>query len=1387
MPNKDTTSPARAQAHSPGYRLTTLATTTGDPTQRTTDTKERDQSIRASLPSHLALTANDTIVAIAADRSLRFLHFNDHGNDEKSGAPIADATLPSPIIALASRPGEQRTAVTVALADGALLEIDLDEHAQDTRYEQRTRSKPHSRVFAKGLGGELLWLVTTHRYTMAIVRLREARLPTLIAFDAATATESRRATISLASLTSVTALDPHRNDLLLAVDARHGAHVIGFSAQTDSDELQLSPIDANVRATAMAAVSSEWIAVARKGGQIMQVRNTSATGGRTATVEDVCKRLRLILERCGCGCHEHHPHPSCRDKPPCGCHGEPGRPGGSHPGDPYGGGHPGDPGGGRPGGGQPGGGQPGGGQPGGGTQDPNGGGRPGGGRPGTTVPDDEPCGERKHAYLTWTVAALRRAGAYLVATAAGGKRMAVLDQDLNVVFERFLGARGSLVATGSSGTDRLLVMQRNTAQLETWALDTYARAVRGIDALIPPRLTVDPGLAQPVTYYGRKARAATPNPHLRVCVFPVLEPGQPFGDPDQGKMQALLEPNVYDICYNYYRENSFQTLDAEFTVFGVDIAGPRKPLVLPRSFASYFYDRYAPGGLEAIMPADWAAPPVFDGTEAMTIHTAPAFGTGKDYAIPFAARWTSHTHPAYPVVVNFAGTEALQLQVTQQTGTVRNLNVTFGALSLSHGQGEDEAAFLTALGNHVTNAIRAAEGAAGLGVTVQNVVFRRIRSSTNDAEFGRLQGQLRVAASGGATQKGRITISLPGAAPAPITAIGFDSAGSRAGVLTSAGQVANYFAECLHAARFDAGEGVGLNDPQLSETLETEEDAVARTLRARISLATDKGGAGAQITLGANSGLSGTGWSTATAQPGSASTANNSNTMRDSVDLSNDVFTAAMDQIRSMGAWNPDAVRAQFADFDAMMIGFVGGCPVTVPVADRWSSADAVDFARLRMFVRYHQATDLHNPNPGDPPVTMGTDLLIGQRFNQFDPGVMSHEIGHGLGLPDLYSAAGFRDDVAYIDRWCQMAGGNSRFNHFCAWSKWFVGWIVDDPGSAALNRTIEIPMPAPSGTTTTEGWLIPVEYWDNTIRADVEAAVGTALPIGQMMKVALGSDGGVVDLIELRARGQAFSLQLPPTPAVIVTNVLEPGTDRRWAVNGLYRRSVHLLNDGRELRAVGDRFDFAASPEFPVKGTTVEMTDLRTIRGGTIPIARVRVVREAAEFIDLYFQDNVPSWRSPDIWVDWPGDNGDPNVPRTYPEGTPTDQGETVRFPSSGVEPHFLVVRPHNAGNVRAEDVKVRWFICDPPGAGDDGRWVQRDTRTMPQLEGGNWDIVPFTWNVDASTNAHQCIRAEIIDWTIPTGVDPATGDTLALGSDDVILQNNNAQKNVFDFEAAT
>ncbi|OJT26128.1 hypothetical protein BO221_09915 [Archangium sp. Cb G35] len=1273
-------------------------------------------------PEHLVLSGGDRYGAIAHDRHILFYRFDDLPADGGAARPVAEIRTESPVIGLASRPGERRLALVVALADRSLVELELPEPLLG----RDSNVKPRSRVLLKDMGGELRYLVCTRRSTLAVVDRARGAGPVLVAVSAEAGGATRRAELPLANLTSVSALDPQRSDLLVAVDARHGAHVLGFPTGQDSTALEVAQVDAEVRATAVAALSDQWLVIARKGGELLQVRATPATGGRVPTAAEVCRRLRHLLRACGCECRE--------PRPP----GGPGTPGNGDP-------------------------------------------------PDGPSPDDEPCQERQRATLGWTVAQLRRAGRYLVALAKGGERMAVLDHNLNVAFERYLGPRGSLVATSPVGSGRMLVMQRGTNTLEAWSLDEYVPALRGVPATAPGRRPADPALARPVTFHGRKSRPASPNPHLRVCVFTVTEPGQVFTDPDQAKMQALLEPNVYDIAYDYYRENSFQTLETEFTVFGVHLGAPHPPLVLPRSFASYFYDDYTPGGIEAVMPADWADPPVFDGTEAMTLHSEPAFGVGTDYAIPFAALWTTHTHNAYPVAVNFAGTETLQLDVEDETGAARVLNLAFGALALNHAQGDDEAAFLDALGQHVTNAIRAAESAAGAPVVIQDVVFRRIRTSDDDTQFGRLQGQIRVAAAGGATQKGRVTLTLPGPAPAALVAAGLDGVGSRSGVLGSPLQIASYFAECLHAAQRDAGEGEGLNDPHLDTAVETEEDAAAQEVRVRINLASDKGGNGARITLLSTSELEGSGWPAAAPVAASDSNVSNQNAMRYHPDLANDVFTAAMEHLRATGPWDAEAVRAQFADFDAMMIGFVGACPASVPAADRWNCTNAVDFGRLRMFVRRHQATDLNNPDPDDPPVTMGTDLLIGQRFNQFDPAVMSHEIGHGLGLPDLYSDSGFRDDVEYIDRWCQMAGYNFRFNHFCAWSKWAVNWIVEDPGNPSLNRVVNVPMPDPAGVTETEAWLCPVEYWDNAMRADIEAEVGAGLPIGQMMKVHLGSDGGVVDLIELRAPGVSYSQMLPPTPAVIVTNVLQPGTDRRWAVNGLYRRSVHLLNEGRELTAVGDTFDFAASPEFPVKGTTVELVDLRTIRGGTIPIARVKVVREAAEFIDLFFQDNVPSWRSPDIWVDWPADNPDPSVARVYPEGTPTDQGETVRFPSSGVEPHFLVVRPHNAGVVHAEDVKVRWFICDPPGAGDDGRWVQRDTMTIPLINGGTWEAAPFTWNVDPATNAHQCLRAEIIDWTIPAGVDPATGDTLALASDDVLLQNNNAQKNVFEFEATT
>ena len=1287
----------------------------------------------------MALGGSEGLVASAPGRRLRFHRHLDMRDGERMPAALAEVELDAVVERLSACPGSQRPRVVASLSDGSIVEYGLPEARDGDACGEPRRA----RVLLDRLPGALRHLVCTRRNVLAVVDDGEAAGPLLVSVD--TASGSRRsARLPLAYLQSIAAVDAERSEVLVVVDSRRGAYFVSFAAASDSDTLDIAAVDAEVRATAAVAMGAQWLVVARKGGELVKARTGATSGGREGA-DALCRRLRDVLRACGCG---------CRGKDAV-CHCE--RP--SRPDDDDGG---------RPG-----------------ARPPEG--RPPEGRPpGGGIADDEPCEERKRAQLGWSVASLHRAGRNVVAIASGGRRMALLDGDLNLLSEQFLGQRGAVLAFGGAASDRMLVMRRGKPWLEAWSIDAYVRDLPGATDPPPHRQRgVDPILAGPVTYRGRSRRPATPNPHLRVAVFTVTEPGQAFNDPDQSKMQAQLEPAVYDVVHDYYRENSFQALETEFDVFGVHLGSARTPLVLPRSFASYFYDAFSPGGLQAVMPGDWSNPVRFDGTEAMTVQSDPAQGIGKAYTVPFAALWTTRTHNAYPLAIAFDGTETLQVTVQDQVGATHALDLAFGALTLSHAQGDDEAAFLQALGQHVTAAIRGAEAAAGSPVVLQDAIFRRIRVSDDDAAFGRLQCQLRVSAMPGAVQKGAVAVVSPVGPAAALDALGLTGVGASSGAPGSRNGIVAFLAECLHAARVDAGEGPGSDEPHLDAAVAAVEDVLAQTVTVTIRLSENKGGAGALIALLASNGLSDSGWAGAVSLAGSESTANNENTMRYHVELADDTFTAAMDHIRATGAWDAEAVRAQFAGYDAMMIGFVGACPVTVPAADRWSSANPAGFGSKRMFVRRYEATDRHGPDPDDP-VTMGTNLLIGQKFDQFAPGVMSHEVGHALGLPDLYGASGFRDDVAYVDNWCQMAGSNNRFNHFCAWSKVSLGWIAEDPGNDALNRVVQVPMPDPSATVETEAWLCPVEHWDNAMRADMEAEVGAGLPIGQAMKVHLGSDGGIVDLIELRAPGHAFSQQLPATPAVVATNVLQYDTDRRWAVNGLYRRSVHVLNDGRELRVVGDRFDFASSPEFPLKGCVAELMELRSIRGG-IPIARVKVTREPAEYIDLYFQDNMPSWRSPDIWVDWPGDNADPAAPRVYPEGTPTDQGEAVRFPDSGTERHFLVVRPHNAGSVHAEDVKLRWFICDPPGAGDDGRWAERDTRTLPQVDGGTWAVQAFDWNVDASTSSHQCLRAEIIDWTIPAGIDPATGDTVALASDDVVLQNNIAQKNVFDFEALT
>ena len=136
--------------------------------------------------------------------------------------------------------------------------------------------------------------------------------------------------------------------------------------------------------------------------------------------------------------------------------------------------------------------------------------------------------------------------------------------------------------------------------------------------------------------------------------------------------------------------------------------------------------------------------------------------------------------------------------------------------------------------------------------------------------------------------------------------------------------------------------------------------------------------------------------------------------------------------------------------------------------------------------------------------------------------------------------------------------------------------------------------------------------------------------------------------------------------------------------------------------------------------------------------------------FVDLYFAQGDPFWRSPDIYVDWPVDNPsrDPRNFRQYPVGQPLDQGEAVHVPrrQSDHELHWLVARIRNKGGVKAEQVVLDFQICDPEGAGDSGNFRSIGSTTIGEVPGGDLPTYGvFGWQVPAQHGSHIRVYVQI------------------------------------------
>ena len=969
---------------------------------------------------------------------------------------------------------------------------------------------------------------------------------------------------------------------------------------------------------------------------------------------------------------------------------------------------------------------------------------------------EKPCKQR----LDFAISKLIRTGKHLLAANALGRDLVLMDgHNLRILHVHSFGRDGATLATSH---DAKIILAYRWVSRSWLALD--------IDAVVenlPPLDRSGSTPAESITFYGHNPEdlPTLPSPKLgpfRVIALPVVEPGQDFGDPDVSRFGAFMHPNSFDVIHRYYNEvSSGQVspglIDMQIELFGSDVGPSGRPLLMPASFKSYFYPAFIRGGLVASVTTG-ASPynVALDGTEQLTLHVVPREEPEQDLTVPFYTIGFSTLHDPFPVTLVFDGSGAAQWQVVDSAGRTWNLSLNFPPHTIDI-EAADVDAGLTELRTYLISVLHNAEAAANVppGTHLFDIEVRRVKRA--GADFGNLDINFRH-------------VGGPGVIPAIVnivtqsnlTLLGFDNPiTGQFSFGTDQGRLQSYLTRAIREAEADAG--YDFNNSLIRSVSVT---FVTGVLTINIMMSDDDGGGSetqnAFISVLDVWKLDSLGFNAATPVFGETNV-NDQNTLRDDFKLVHDAFTAAIDRLGGGGG-----AVAFLEQYSAVLIAIVGA-----PPAGEWNAGQP-DVAGLRMF--QVDMTAQHNSNDS---IQLRRPYIGTILDATPDNTTMAHELGHALELPDLYHEDGYRDDLRYMGNW-DIMNFHQNLPHLCAYHKYALGWIRPE-------RIEPVPKPEPTGPTSRESLLVPVEYWDDGMEAAVHSTFGNTMPVRQAMHIDLGGDGHMqFDVVEARQKGIEFSQFLPASGAVLVYNAIDINDDSRYVENHLYRRKIHLLNTGFDLANAGDVFDLAAAPELSAVGVKVSIIDKRPVLRpyGTVNVFHVRVDREQAAFVDLCFTEASPVWKCPDIWVDWSGDNpsptDDPDNHHQYPEGEPSGQGEKVRYPSSGTELHWVVARVYNMGTAEAKNVKInaRRYLA---GAGDTTNPPIFRSETVEEVPAGGFVTIPLRWDVRREDKVHQCLRCDIADWELPT--DPP--GVIALASDDVWLSNNFGQKNVTQFVA--
>jgi Metallo-peptidase family M12B Reprolysin-like len=384
-------------------------------------------------------------------------------------------------------------------------------------------------------------------------------------------------------------------------------------------------------------------------------------------------------------------------------------------------------------------------------------------------------------------------------------------------------------------------------------------------------------------------------------------------------------------------------------------------------------------------------------------------------------------------------------------------------------------------------------------------------------------------------------------------------------------------------------------------------------------------------------------------------------------------------------------------------------------------------------------------PGPSYPEGKLQVKLSVIRITTGDSFSVFAHEIGHNLGLPDLYEEPGLPSQGDELGGWDIMAD-TSDARHTTAWSKAFKSrdpqtgtrWmapgelaVITPPPAAALDsgRFLLAPLESPLPMSNPFAAAFPNVRLVHAIKLEREP--------GRSLYV----ENRQASPYQSTAFGKVDYSRSMPGQGVIVTDAVDT-TDGLPA----QRREVVLATP------------FADPLDTPPEQRTVAVLTATN----SIEVEVVQEVRESAgsrpvtylveyrwgqgPFFDYRIRDwTPPPWESPDIWIDTRVDNGwdeyrnsdaalNPNV-----LGNPVRNGDRSRVGW----PSRVYARIWNDGQIARPNVQVFFEVVVPAAMGPStGTAIGNTTVNLPP---GGSALARVPWTPATANEGHVCIRAMV------------------------------------------